>query len=366
MNIEALYILFILITIWCLSCAILTGRHVDFGAFTKDDSLPLRGLCALIVVCGHMVAYAQVTFGFLQYLSWETPAVGIFMFMSGFGTAKIYLKNLQKESTALEDSTLIRKKELLPHYFLHITQKLIIPLGLVMFFGAILLYMDGRFSPRFIARNYWRGSTILCNHSWYIFELYAFSIGFYIFAIYCQKKVWRLFFLISLYACLIFVVLRFVMQWSYYWYISIGAFPMGFLFAYREQYLRGYFLKHGVLGYVILTIISLGLFSVLILTKNEDYQIVTQAFIGIPVVMCSWVLPISKKVKCLYGLGSISYELYLTHGLTRKYLLKWGADILPNRNMLGVVIIVASFVFAIIFHFVLKYGQSFYGKKERL
>ncbi|MCQ2397460.1 MAG: hypothetical protein MJ106_07180 [Lentisphaeria bacterium] len=107
---------------------------------------------------------------------------------------------------------------------------------------------------------------------------------------------------------------------------------------------------------------SLVLFGGYALTKNAEFRTLPQTFIGLVAVMCSWILPLPSKGKILYWLGVVSFELYLVHGLVRNYLIKWGGNLLPEGSLRGLIIISASILVAVVFHFVVVLVNRIFDK----
>lgn len=237
-------------------------------------------------------------------------------------------------------------------YLGHTSQKLLLPLVLAMIAGAVLLLLDGSFSLKSIYINYRQGKTLLCNHSWYVFELYAFALIFWTSAKVSSKK--NLPMVILAATALMYVVMRWLLHWEFFWYLSSFGFPLGFFFAYHEQEIRDLAKRHGVVIYGALAICSLLLFGGYALTKNAEFRTLPQTAIGLIAVMCSWILPVPSRGRVLYWLGVISFELYLVHGFVRNYLIKWGGIVLPEGALRGMIIIAASILVATAFHFVIK------------
>ena len=57
--------------------------------FGKRETLPLRGILVMLVVLGHLVGEVATKGHPLAGLSWATPAVGVFFFLSGYGLFRL-------------------------------------------------------------------------------------------------------------------------------------------------------------------------------------------------------------------------------------------------------------------------------------
>ena len=58
--------------------------------FGKADTMPLRGLLALVVMFSHLDTKTQFAVPVLHLVHWATPAVAVFFFLSGYGLVKSY------------------------------------------------------------------------------------------------------------------------------------------------------------------------------------------------------------------------------------------------------------------------------------
>ena len=64
-----------------------SSERPPFG-FGKDETLPLRGLLALLVVLGHLDNKTGHVYPLIAQIHWATPAVAVFFFLSGYGLLK--------------------------------------------------------------------------------------------------------------------------------------------------------------------------------------------------------------------------------------------------------------------------------------
>ena len=198
--------------------------------------------------------------------------------------------------------------------------KLIVPLLIVMCVGFLLWIQTGRGLWQIVNR-YWHGSTVLCPHSWYVFELLMFASAFSI----CSFFRLRWFSLVgtAVLASVLACIMAYELKYDWYWWFSVPAFIVGLFFAYFETDWKAALNGHRVSAkYLLLALCLICYLSVMLLVECQRISLFVMIFgalLGPLVVTVFYVTPL-KRCGVLLFLGSVSYELYLVHGHVRNVL----------------------------------------------
>ena len=329
-----MYSIYICLVVWLVFCAAKFDRTTGLYAFDRATTIPLRAVLAMAVVLGHLAVRTECDFGVLRYFLWHRYAVCVFFFMSGYGMFVSVMNKGDAYLRGMVSRTII---------------KLFLPLGLIMLGMATYALLIGNFNLMAVTRSYMSGQTALCPHSWYVFELFALSIVFATSASMAKSNK-GIFVLCSVGALLLYVVIRYVLQWPGWWWESIFAFPVGVAYAGAERKIVAFIKRFGRNVYigvaVALSLIGLLKFCV----HGGSAGALLESALGGVVAVCFYVLPLPQW-KWLSSLGCVSYELYLVHGIVRNYIDRHLC--VMNSNLRGVAIILATIFAAYIFHVVL-------------
>lgn len=324
-----------LLIVWLLACDWRVHTRAALVDFSREATVPLRGLLVLVVLTGHFLTRLRVVPDFHL----QVYAVGVFIFMSGYGAAK----SLQSKGCNYLDG-----------YLLRTAQKLLLPLLVVMLTFSLLALRAGHFDFVQIIRGYAQGQTPLCAHSWYIFELFALSGCFYVAA---HVRNGMIQFCVLAGCCFALCVVLRMIGWPHWWWISICGYAVGFGFSRVECRVRS-ILVGNFRWAVPLTLAAL--MAVLFLWKgNVNLSLpayLLQLVIGLAVVIGSFICPVPQNLLLLQILGGISFELYLVHGVVRNSMVRH----LPQMNLFVeyILILGVSIGAAVVLQYVVKVINS--------
>ena len=249
-----------------------TGCLHGFG---KTETLPLRGLLVLLVVLGHLNNRTGHAIPGLNVFGWETPAVAVFFFLSGYGLWKSHATD--------------------PGYWRGFLQRALPKLLL-----PVLILAGGYWIFQFLSGGRFHG----LHHIWYVKCL----LLFYVISFAAFRFVPR--HALALVALAVFgywFSMRFLHGSKPYWWMTCFAFPAGFLFSAGEARIREFVLRWSLSACVILTTVLL-LASVRI---AEPFYMV----LGPAVAFCLYAFNGLARFGALCFLGTCSYEVYLVHGI---------------------------------------------------
>lgn len=278
----------------------LIARPTGMNKFEKEATVPLRALLAYCVITTHIPPFEHLELG--------TIAVSVFFFMSGYGMLKSY----QKAGACY----------LMGHARRHFLKLMIpyfvcaIPWCARMLIGC----KSGTGQPygwEFIANAATKGDmSWLLPNSWFPWIL--LFVGFVASIALRCGKVGKYIIILSVLAAYYWLV-RYCLVWPHWWWFSIWAFPVGFLYADIERKVE-YFVKGKML--IIAGVVGLIVDGLLFKFCPMAFHAFTGVFVAVFIGACP--LP---RWKWLIFLGSISYEIYLVHGAVYATLKRVGVPL---------------------------------------
>ena len=281
--------------------------------FGKVETLPLRGMLALWVMLGHIDSHVSPHLPVLHSMRWMTAAVAGFFFLSGYGLYK-----------SLE---MARQRGLEDEYFLKFPYRSLVRLYVPYLFFFLL----------------WEVVSSLMKTPWvgpvpqtFVYGFLPMPGGWYVKALTVLYAVfWVSFRFIKNRWALPGVVLGVLGYWLNYRgvpgiprnaYATIFLFPIGMAVAVYEKTIRAFVLKVPILVYFGTAALLLAVASYRRLgipwLGLEPYYIL----IGISFWLCCSAADILAKCRFLIWTGSLSYEIYLIHGILIQAVLAWGLN----------------------------------------
>ena len=280
--------------------------------FGKADTMPLRGLLALVVMFGHLDTKTQFAVPVLHLVHWATPAVAVFFFLSGYGLVKSY--------SAAESSGRI------PGYWQAFWKRslarLMVPLLVVgttwavtRFFALdIPLHVFFRRLPRFVLHP---------PFAWYVWAQLAFYAFFFL-SFRCFGRRWRVPAACAL-TLAYFLVMKYAVGTVVYYWITSPAFAVGVVFSTNEERVRAAVRKHPVGVYLFAAVAAASFFAAReIGFWNIPVREAFHLLIGPSFALIFYAFEWLRRVRPLAFVGAISYEVYLLHGVVMKNLLPLG------------------------------------------
>ena len=321
--------------------AVAVARHPvprPTAGFGKRETLPLRGLLAVLVMLGHFDYCAWPSGTPLHKWTWATPAVAVFFFLSGYGLWK---------SHAVAES-----EGRLPAYWsafpVRSFKRLFIPaLAVIVPTILVLVAVGGLPSFPVMPRRLAAGSVgWIVPHGWFVFALAlmycAYAVSFRL----AGKK--NGIALVAVFVLLYWVVTKHVLCWKPCWWQSIFSFPLGLVFSKYEDWIRRAFAAHPI-AVAGLAAVVLALPFVMQFAFGERQLWMREAFLttmGPAVALCLMSSDVLTRMKPLNALGTCSYELYLVHGIVQLVWFPSGLDSLVSI----LVAVSASLALAVLFH----------------
>lgn len=265
----------------------------------RNSNQSFRGILALLIV------FAHVSHDYNFPLSSEGKpygmvCVGLFFFFSGYGLMKQYIV---RRETYLECFLLKRLKKLLPSFFI---------------ITALCLITEKMLNIKILEIGGGKIGYILVPNSWYVYVLFFFYIVFALSGRFFNKPIKVISMLLG--ATVILIVLTTILGLGDWWWKSSFAFNVGTLLPILEK--RS---EKGIdinTGNKIFFFIS----AILVLSAIPNvfglsyYRVRSILMIVLTTVLPIYFYIVFRKIpfngnKVLYFLGSISYEIYLIHGV---------------------------------------------------
>ena len=276
------------------------------GSFSKEATLPLRGLLALLIVLHHLsqrLTYMIPEESVVNYLRdfncWGVPVVSVFFFMSGYGIMKSYQR---------------RGKDYLNNFFSGRLCKIMIP-----FIICCLVYipLNHNTISSIFSLDTWKIDCPLLPSSWFVIAILCQYLIFYIAARVIDNIKGTI-----IAAWIFSTMLMFLldgMGFKSFWWQSLISFNLGMSVSYHENYLRRYMLSKKLL-IICFCLVLISLF----LNDIIGYQMKWSFLLFVTLLpFFIWQLICNCKIHntiVLDFIGKISYEVYLVHGAILGFL----------------------------------------------
>lgn len=318
----------VLIVIALLCCAIRSCRASLLVEFDRKETVPIRGLLALGVVIGHYLLPLSDRIPILKLLCFQTAAVPIFFFMSGFGMQRSFDVNGIKYCQGL---------------FLHTARKLVPCMLLCSAIWILIVSVsqgggDNGIKAGAFFEGIIRGETHFLPYSWFIFMLLIMS-G--IFELACRMASHKdVFITIGVVMCVF--IPRFL-GWGAYWTQSVLAFVVGIYWAAYELKLKRMILKYSWRFYLAMAIMFGSLMvSAHLRIVGEFATLLRQNLYGVFVISIIYMLPIPKWA-LLQMLGGLSLEIYLCQCIVFQFAFLLGLGSFTGLvvSLLGSIVLAA-------------------------
>lgn len=223
-------LLTVFLILWTLF--IIMGKPSDSTGFTIDNTLPLRGLLAVLIIVHHTsqrLTYISIDTSWCRYLyqfnTWGYLIVSVFFFLTGYGLMKSYMK---KKEIYLAD--FIRKR----------ITKIITPFAIsIIIYNVANAIVSGNVIN--ISFEAWKQDCPLLPNSWYVMAIIIFYMAFYIFAKTVRQE-WRIILCLFLFTLIYMSVLSFL-GFKRYWWFTTPCISLGMIIAYKESFLSSLFKK---------------------------------------------------------------------------------------------------------------------------
>lgn len=290
----------------------------------KDNTLNIKGIAIIFVIIAHTTLILNNK-SFLNYLG--SLGVTLFLFISGYGLTKSYVKN------GIDNFFKKRLSGVFIPYFLITIFKLGLSniYGLRFNFKEIFLSLIGFDLNRTLDPTMWYISFILI---WYILFYFIFKN-----VKYNNNKIIAMF-IISIIFVPSILFKNSIGSSLGQWTLNFIAFPIGVFYAFREDIVNKYLTKFNI---TLIGIISVILYSTIFYKQNNQLNIVFN--MGFDLLFAFVILGIITKIKfnipILKKAGDYSYELYLIEGY---FLYIINVLNISNNKILSIIVYLAIIV----------------------
>lgn len=278
----------------------------DSTFMTKEKSTIIKGGLALCILGHHILEFVSnsdeiypVHIGYLL--------VAAFFWISGYGVRK----------------SLLRKQQYLDGFLAKSISKLYLPFLVVSAIYIGVRYCFGvTYSAKMILTSM-IGIKTIASFSWFVFEIIALYIVFYIAFIVSKNHGEILVF----FTTLVFIWFAYQKEMDTYWYVSTLAFPFGMLVASKEQLFEQRIFqskKICIICIASLIVTTIGASEGMlgkVLTGDHTIEVISNiSAITASLLACMAIGFLSmhmseKNNRLLTFWGQNSYELYLMQGL---------------------------------------------------
>lgn len=296
------------------------------STFSKEVTNGLKGLLALVIMGSHLFYVIDFPlFWFCNKVG--TTAVSLFLFISGYGLTLSLLKSPQSY---------------LQGFFRKRFWKVLKPMLIATILYQLLLYLDsGSFSANILSDLAFKGHTPLPN-AWFIFALLYCYISFYIAFSLKVNRPGSI--IIILIATVLFILYTLHFHFERAWWVTLPSFVTAVGFACYRNHLYPIIMRWWVMLLMIFGVVAI------VLSEVELLLLLSYCFIPLVVVaLLGYIRLPWGKLRSVQFLGSISYEIYLLHGIFIQLLR--GRHISISSDLLySIVVITLSILSAYLFH----------------
>lgn len=264
-----------------------------------DNGNSIKGLAALIIVLHH-ISQRMTEPGILKlFLFIGYLAVSLFFFCSGYGL----MRSLELKNNYLDGFI----KNRLP--------RIIIPFIISNIIFLLIYILVGVKISFFNIISYVIGIKLIDDFKWYIQVIIIFYSIFYVCFKYLSKKkaIITVFLFTIIYSLICFSIGK-----GIWWYNSSYCFVIGIILGGFDDRIFKVIKSKYILSTIVIAIIFTVTFGVGIIKENIIVNILSSILF---VLMCVCVLmKVKLQNRYLRFLGSISFEIYLVHGIIVKEL----------------------------------------------
>ena len=296
----------------------------------------LRGFLAIGIIFHHVSQWVTSGDEFSNFSYMGTYIVSIFFFLSAYG---LYSQNENK-------------KNYLDNFLVKRLSKILVP-----FFSISLIYMFYRFVNgqlmdfNFFINLFLKGSTIIYK-GWFVDIIILMYVFFYISFKFFQNK------FLSIVLNTIFIIgyicLAIKLGYSVWWYNSALAFVIGLIWAKNQNKIDRFLDRYYFIAIILVTVLLFFSHKYNILLKyihlEDSYSYALAANLDNIIFTIYFIIVFLKKINfsnmSLILLGSISFELYMIHGLVISILEKIFVSSRVNDVLFTFFVLMISLILA--------------------
>lgn len=282
------------------------GEHneLEIDGFSKENTNAVKGLLALSIVLCHITSRVQYEIPIFSFSAMGYIGVGCFFFFSGYA-----LVVSAKEKQYFE--------RFLPRRFLKILLPYIVMLAIYILVVDII--SGGSF--RSFLYSFIGGYPV--SNSWYVFGcLYCYFLFWMTFRKQSENQKGAL--ILSALGIVFYIAITAVLlQWGDWWYKTIVCFELGLAWGVYQEKIKDIFKNHYVATLSISIFVALvSYISPAINNRFLNLSVIDFYFVSDVAMAISFTLLLAVLMYKFHFnnpitsfLGTISYEIYLYHGL---------------------------------------------------
>ena len=299
--------------------------------FNVKNTLPLRGVLAILIVIHHWSKSEAATAApsiVHQFSVWGNLVVAAFFFLSGYGIMRSFNENRDVYMNGFIGK---RTLKILPPFLIVILLYLSYA-SIHQNCNAFWLFLSGQFHSSLI-------------NMWFVYLLFALYLLFFCSVHFFRGMKILLFFQLT--AICAYSGFLYAFHLPNYWYISVFAFIVGEYWSIQEYWMKAIILKRPQIS-LWTSFAVLLLFDMTYLATESPLAIVVMCCI-LPLLIVEFVYFLNNlNSPVMNFLGTISYEIYLTHGVFIDLLSKGAIE---NIWTLFLAVLSISTVSAWILHY---------------
>lgn len=272
-------------------------RKSPITILSKDKSNAVKGVLAILIVFHHFSTTCDIS-SFSEFRRWGAIIVSVFFFMSGYGLGR---------------SMTLKGKAYLSNFLSHrLWKSVILPYAIALVIFLVYLNVDIP-DAKTLVGDWSRGFTLLPN-AWFIVALALMYLGFY----FINKTSGRCHVEKMFLYTLVYIIIVYSIGFERCWYVSVIMFPLGMLYADKENELVP--LLNRYRARIWLIPMMMGITGVCFIIQTVVSSIIAYMALTIALVFVMTSIEVERigKIGVFSFLSAISYEIYLCHGVAMK------------------------------------------------
>lgn len=278
-------------------------RKSSITILSKEKTSAVKGILAILIVFHHFSTTCDISC-FSEFRRWGAIIVSVFFFMSGYGLGR---------------SMTLKGKAYLSNFLNHrLWKSVILPYAIVLIIFLVYLNVDVP-DANTIVGDWSRGITLLPN-AWFIVALALMYLGFY----FINKTSARCHVVKMFLYTLVYIIIVYSVGFERCWYVSVIMFPLGMLYADKENELRTLLNRFRARIWLIPLMMVITCTCFIMQTVVSSIIAFMALTIALVFVMTSIEVERIGKIGVFSFLSTISYEIYLCHGVAMKMCMGGG------------------------------------------
>ena len=319
---------------------IIIGYNKDYLSVRQTENL--KGIFIVLVLFHHLNIFAGVGDVYNIFTNAGYIAVGGFLFISGYGLmcqfenkGEKYIKNFPRKRLVT----------------------IVVPALLMSAVYFVMKWKMYGYSLGDMKYDFFRGAFVISN-GWYVTAIIYFYIAFYISAIFTlvTKKKW-LILVLNAGTTIVYIIGCLKMNYEGHWFPAAFAFYYGIVWAFYKNKIDND-LKKGIFA-VIIGLVAFYYF----ITMGVQFEYGWAEFKCLMYLTIIILLGMKVKLQSeiMEWLGSVSYEIYLVHGLFFSLLRNRYINLTDGFGFM-LTMFILTFIFAHILHKIFSYILKIFVK----